>query len=427
MNDIQEQILAAARHHVTEFYTHKVKPEFVFHSLDHTEDVAEACSRMADHYSLKEEDRFVLMIAAWFHDTGYSQGSAAGHEEESVKIAAEFLTQHHVDDDTIQRVSSCIRATKMPQSPVSPIEKILCDADLFHLATEDFKARNQLLRQEQETLLGHKISKKDWRKNNIQFLENHKYFTDYGQELLEPKKQENLQSLLKNKKKKQEEPEEKEFFPYVSEASPFAATPTSDSKELKEQQKNTERGIQTMFRTTSNNHFELSSLADGKGNIMISVNSIILSIALTILLARLAFYPQYLAPTVMLIAVCLGSITFAILATRPSVNKGRFTEDDIRSKRTNLLFFGNFHRMQLDEYQWAMNEMLKDREYLYNSMIKDIYFLGVVLAKKYRFLRISYTIFMWGIILTVIVFALAAMGLFGGNSGGEAIMPKIDY
>jgi hypothetical protein len=179
-----------------------------------------------------------------------------------------------------------------------------------------------------------------------------------------------------------------------------------------------------MFRTTSSNHFELSSLADSKSNIMISVNSIIISVALTVLLARLAFYPQYIIPTVVLLIVCLSSIIFAILATRPSINKGRFTEEDIRNKKTNLLFFGNFHRMKLDEYQWAMNEMLKDREYLYDSMIKDIYYLGVVLAKKYKFLRISYTIFMYGIIAAVIAFAVAAIY---GNVGGSAVTPLIDY
>jgi hypothetical protein len=159
---------------------------------------------------------------------------------------------------------------------------------------------------------------------------------------------------------------------------------------------------------------------------MISVNSIIISVSLTVLLARLAFYPEYIIPTLILLLVCLSAIIFAILATRPSINKGRFTEEDIRHKRTNLLFFGNFHKMKLDEYQWAMNEMLKDREYLYNSMIKDIYFLGVVLARKYKYLRISYTIFMWGIIVAVIAFAIAAI-TSGLGSTAAASGNVIDY
>jgi hypothetical protein len=142
---------------------------------------------------------------------------------------------------------------------------------------------------------------------------------------------------------------------------------------------------------------------------MISVNAIIISVVLTVLVVRLPYYPEYALPTVVLMATCLGAMIFAILATRPSINSGVFNEEDIRAKKTNLLFFGNFHRMKLEEYEWGMNELLKDREYLYSSMVKDIYFLGVVLAKKYKLLRISYTIFMFGLILTVVAFVIAFM------------------
>jgi HD superfamily phosphodiesterase len=423
MNEKYEQLLSEARDHVTEVFHQKVKPHFVFHTLEHTEDVVEACSIMADHYHIDEEDRLVLLLAAWFHDTGYSRGEAAGHEEESIRIATEFLSDRDENDTIIQRVSSCIQATRMPQSPVSQVEKILCDSDLYHLATEDFKARSQLLRQEQEVLLGHKISKKDWKRNNIQFLENHKYFTSYGQEFLEPKKHENLEDLKGKKERKEDEKQaakEEEVFPFVYEPRPFEA------KDEKTQWKDTERGIQTMFRTTSQNHFELSALADSKSNIMISVNAIIISVVLTVLIARLPFYPQYMIPTIILLVVCLAAIIFAILATRPSVSSGKFTEEDIRNKKANLLFFGNFYGMGIEEYQWGMNEMLKDREYLYNSMIKDIYFLGVVLAKKYRYLRIAYTIFMWGLIIAVIAFAIAA--LYGQTiSMGTSSSGVIDY
>jgi hypothetical protein len=312
----------------------------------------------------------------------------------------------------------------MPQSPVSQIEKILCDADLYHLSTPDFKARNQLLKQEQETLLRRKISKKEWRQGNITFLETHRYFTTYGQEQLEPQKATNLRNLYNKKQKEEKEvPEEKvevSVYPY---ASTMAAI---DPAVAKAEQKNTERGIQTMFRTTSNNHFQLSSLADGKANIMISVNAIIISVVLTVLLVRIPYYKQYIIPTAMLAITCLSAMIFAILSTRPSVSSGRFTEEDIRSKRANLLFFGNFFRMQLEEYQWGMNEMLKDREYLYNSMIKDIYFLGVVLSRKYRYLRIAYTIFMYGLIFSVVAFAVAA--LYGAsNPNISTSAPLIDY
>ena len=85
---------------------------------------------------------------------------------------------------------------------------------------------------------------------------------------------------------------------------------------------------------------------------------------------------------------------------------GTFTKEDIADKKTNLLFFGNFHNMTLPDYDWGMNEMLVDKYYMYNSIVKDNYFLGVVLAKKYRFLRIAYNIFMYGLIIAMIAFAL---------------------
>ncbi len=416
MSETNEELLQAARNYVTEIFTYQVKPELVFHSLNHTEEVVEACSYMASHYELNEEDKLILMLAAWFHDTGYSGGESLMHEQKSIELASDFLGRRGVDEKIIHRVTSAIEATRMPQSPVNQLEKILCDGDLHHLATEDFKAKSQLLRLEREYMMGQDIPKKEWSKHNIEFLMNHKYFTSYGQEHLEPKKLQNLNSLQKQKKKKGKDEEEvvehEEAFPYIFED-------PSRNKDQKEEIKNAERGIQTMFRTTSTNHLELSSLADGKSNIMISVNAIIISVVLTILLVRLPYYPNYIIPTIVLMVTCLGAMIFSILATRPSVNVGRFSEDDIRAKRTNLLFFGNFHKMDLEAYEWGMNELLKDKEYLYNSMIKDIYFLGVVLAKKYRLLRISYTIFMWGLILSVIAFIVAFM--FGSGSSGTVI------
>lgn len=416
MNEAQEKILADARHHVTDIFKQKVRPEFVFHSLDHTEAVAEACSQMADYYQLSDEDRFVLMFSAWFHDTGYSAGKVEGHEEISAQIATEFLKQYNVDDTTQQRVSSCIRATHMPQSPISQTEKILCDADLLHLSTEDFKAMNQLLKQERENLLGQKISKKEWRKDNIKFLQEHKYFTEYGQQYLEPRKQENLIALTKKKDDKEDTKESASAFPYVSDVN------KQDEKNL---QKSAERGIQTMFRLTSSNHLRLSSMSDNKAHIMISVNSIIISIIISVLFGKLATNREYIIPACVLLAVCLGSMTFSILATRPSVSGGRFTEEDIRNKKTNLLFFGNFYKMELEDYQRAMNQMMKDGEYLYNSMIKDVYFLGIVLAKKYKYLRISYTIFMWGLIIAVVAFAVTAFIVAGHTT--TSTVPTIDY
>lgn len=170
-----------------------------------------------------------------------------------------------------------------------------------------------------------------------------------------------------------------------------------------------ERGIDTMFRTTLNNHNNLSGLVDNKANILLSVNAIIISVSLTTIIPKLdnPSNAHLIIPTLILIISSVIAITFAILATRPSVTKGSFTRTEVDEKKVNLLFFGNFYKMSFEDYNWAMNELMKDKEYLYNSMIKDLYHLGIVLEKKYSLLRIAYTVFMFGIILSVVAFLIA--------------------
>src|SRR5688572_7154859 len=164
-----------------------------------------------------------------------------------------------------------------------------------------------------------------------------------------------------------------------------------------------------MFRTTSQNHLMLSQMADTKANILITINSIILSVVVSVLVRKLEENPVLLVPTIMLVTVCLTTTVFAILSTRPNLSDGRFTRDDIKGKKINLLFFGNFHGMDVSEYEWSMKEMMKDADYLYGSLIKDIYYLGKVLGKKYKFLRLAYTIFMFGFVISILSFVVVMM------------------
>jgi hypothetical protein len=181
-----------------------------------------------------------------------------------------------------------------------------------------------------------------------------------------------------------------------------------DSKKKKKESK-TERGIETMFRTTLNNHNNLSSLVDNKANILLSVNAIIISVTLTTIIPKLdnPSNAHLVLPTLFLIVSSVIAMIFTILATRPSITQGSFTRKEVDEKKVNLLFFGNFYKMPYEDYNWAMNELMKDKDYLYNSMIKDLYHLGIVLERKYRLLRIAYTIFMFSIVISVIAFLLA--------------------
>ena len=169
-----------------------------------------------------------------------------------------------------------------------------------------------------------------------------------------------------------------------------------------------EKGTETLFRVTSGVSQRLSEQADNKANILISVNSIIMSILLSIVVARLDRYPHLTIPIMLFLGVNLFTITFSILATRPTVPKGVFNRQDVDSRKVNLLFFGNFYRMNFDDYSSGMLKVLGDKQYLYFSFIRNLYEHGVVLGRKYRKLKIAYNIFMYGIIVSVIAFVIAS-------------------
>jgi len=414
MQEYQLLVLQEAQALVTGMLQNKLSKNIKFHTLQHTQEVVAACQVLCDYLHVSEDDRFALYLAAWFHDTGYTSGNATGHEAVSLQIAEEFMNSKQVDGDTKEKVRRCINATKMPQTPESPLEQIICDADLFHLGTDTFDEKSKLLRQELNEFGDNDVSKKDWRKINIRFLERHEYFTAYGKQKLQPVKDRHLADLLEKEDKKPEnmKPEKKDKEKDKQKdkgKDPEAIAAAEELKKKREKEKEADRSIATVFRIMAQNHSALSQMADSKANILISVNSIILSLLIGALIDKLDTSPNLQIPMGVITLVCVLSIIFGILATRPNISSGTFSRDDIAHKRANLLFFGNFHGMSLQDYSWGMTEMLGDKEYMNNSMIKDNYFLGVVLAKKYKYLRIAYNIFMYGLILTVIAFAVSSL------------------
>ncbi|RZJ80557.1 MAG: phosphohydrolase, partial [Chryseobacterium sp.] len=111
----------------------------------------------------------------------------------------------------------------------------------------------------------------------------------------------------------------------------------------------------------------------------------------------------------LILTICVSTMIFSILATRPTLPSGRYTDMDLQEKKVNLLFFGNFYRMNLEEYSKGMRLVMDDRDFLYGTLVKDVYSQGVVLGRKYRLLRISYNIFMFGLVASTIAFVIASL------------------
>jgi predicted metal-dependent HD superfamily phosphohydrolase len=400
-----QNLLKQVNEYVLAYYKTHSDPRLVYHDKRHTENMVNRAIEIANHYQVNDRDYFVIVAACWFHDTGYMV-DINNHEEESAKLAVTYLNNIDVAEEDIADIKGCILATRMPQSPLSLLEKIICDADLFHLGTDDFFDTDKLLRKEMETLHNTEITKADWRVKSIAFLSAHYYHTDYCQVLLNSTKEKNIQ-ILKNKVAKDEGKAIAEKAAEVKpQPVPVTPPPVKKDKKVKDDAKLEEpkKGIETMFRISSANHQRLSDMADNKAHIMITVNSIILSAIISLVLRRLSENQFLIIPTFILLSISLLAITFSILATRPSIPEGLFTREDVDTKNVNLLFFGNFYKMSLEEYTYGMEKMMDDKDFLYGSLIKDVYAQGVVLGKKYRLLRIAYNIFMFGLITSVLAF-----------------------
>ncbi len=402
-------LLIKVETYVNLFYLENSIANYFYHNQIHTKEVLETTQKIGSHYQLNDRLFFIVCAAASFHDIGFIISKGELHEQKGAELADVFLRSIEMNEEDISSIKNCILATKMPQSPVLFEEKIVCDADLFNLGTTTFKEKNKLLKKEQEALWNIKIDGNVWRASTISMLESHHYHTDYCQNLLDKTKAENLTAI----KMKQEEKLTLFQLNTSSENGISEIPALVDSNvdiEKVPSVKKTKRpvkGIETMFRISASNNVRISVMADNKAHIMISVNSIIISVVLGLMLKNITEYQQLLIPTIILLVVNVTAISFALLATRPKIPDGLFTQEQVDNKSVNLLYFGSFYNMNFKEYDAGVKAMMADSEFLYGSLTKDIFWQGKTLGRKYRLLRISYTVFMYGLIASVSAFGVA--------------------
>lgn len=393
-------LLKKTEEHVVKLFNESNLAGNYYHNNSHTLEVVAAAEEIGRNSGLSESELNTVLIAAWFHDTGYIK-TADGHEELSAKFAENFLQKEGVNKSTVNEIVNCILATKVPQNPKNLLEKVICDADLYHLGSEEFFNRNEFLRIELEQGKGENFSETEWLENSIEFLSIHRFFTEYAEKKLGDQKRKNFLKLQKQLRKKLSKKQQAKF------KTEKLSVEKEKLKNKKEEISAAGRSIETMFRNVMRTHVEFSSMADSKANIMISVNTILLTAIIAILIRKLDTNQHLIIPTIIITIVSVVTLIFATLVTRPKITSGRFSKEDISNKRANLLFFGNFFNMDFKDFEWGMNQLIHDKEYLYSTMIKDFYYLGQVLGKKYKYLNYCYGIFIYGMIISMIAFTVA--------------------
>ena len=385
-----DKLLKELEVYVRKLFSEEIDEAYSFHNLEHTLEVVAATEDIAKGVGVSESDYYCLLIAAWFHDTGYVK-SIEDHEKHSVSIATAYLKDQMLPEGWLAIIIQCIMATKKSHEPETILEEVIRDADMHHLGTDVFLKRLLALRREWDALWNRRFSDREWWDMNVEFLGMHRYYTDYARKKYRAKKVMHME-MVENM------------------AKVHAADKVESKKSGKKKKKangGSERGVETMFRVTLRNHIQLSAIADNKSNIMLSINAIIISVVLAELVSKVDKHSYLLIPTTILLLTCVIAVVFATIATIPKITRGNLSVDDINNKKGNLMFFGNFYNMSLDDYTYGVKELMKDKDYLYSTMIRDLYFLGKVLNKKYKYLRFCYLVFVAGLLISVMSFVVS--------------------
>jgi predicted metal-dependent HD superfamily phosphohydrolase len=180
--------------YVRELFKAKLGNEVLYHTINHTIDVVNAVEVIGKAESISEDDLEILLIAAWFHDTGHFH-CCTGHEEQSNMYAREYLEKHFYPSEKIEKILDCIRSTKISQNPKNKLEEIICDADLLHLGEKNIKERGDLLREEFELRGIKKLSDIEWMNHSIAFFNQHRFFTEYAKKNYGLQKEKNLEIM----------------------------------------------------------------------------------------------------------------------------------------------------------------------------------------------------------------------------------------
>lgn len=394
-------IVKSAQEFVFNLLREKLKPEFVYHNYKHTLQTAKVCKELAGAYNLTSRDFEILQLAAIFHDTGYIE-TYQGHEEVSARIMKDFLKNDYPQED-INKIEELILSTKAGTKPSGTLQEILHDADYVNIGKKRFAERAELLRIEWERLLNKNVSDLEWAEEQLDFLISKSFVTEEAIVNYENVREENIRKQR----------EKIELLRVESEKLKVKLDRKVDDKPKKGA-----RGIETLYRSVYDYHINLSSIADNKANIMISINTIIISLVITLFGSGYTFSGQnefgslrFVIPMAVLLVTSLVAVVFAVLSSRPNVTSKEKYE--LSKKDSSILFFGNFAQLQLQEFVERIKELKERNDELYDSMTVDIYYLGSVLVKKYRLLSWSYNIFMGGLVLCAVGFVCIMLFSYG--------------
>jgi len=379
--EIVDQIWAESSTNILSYYSEKQSLRLL-----------KQLKKVVQQEDLKTEEVEILETAALFYSSGLTMKlEDKDFQVISAKLVEKYLFQSEKGKTFVQEVKRVILNAKTPNNK---LEQLFSDTLLVDFVSKNaLKNLNKLY--QDEFLLGWTdLSEKAWLSQESTHLKSVTFYSQYGQNKLKEKLENTLVLLQKSIKQTQK----KEDIILQMELGTNESELKALKKKLKSVEGRDDRAIQTLFRTTSKNHYTLGEMIDRKANIIISVTAIILSLVVSglISIGDQGEMNVHIIPLVSLTIACLPTIVFSILAIRPISR--HYQKEDTK----NVLFFGDFAKMNYDNYREEMYKIIDSGTDLYDSMIFDLYHFGKRLEEKYRWFKLALYCFMIGFIFSAL-------------------------
>jgi predicted metal-dependent HD superfamily phosphohydrolase len=359
----------------------------VFHNFGRTRALVDASREIAKGAKLDDADLPVLLVAAWFHDTGYALGPK-GNRKQSAEAARAFLAEQRQPQHLADEVAAAIEATDSP-SPDKLVQEVLHDALLIPIANKEYLAIAEQFRLELERRKGEVHSDVEWTQICIAFFDNHHFRTRYAQIECNAGRAANLVRLHKVLRKQ------------VGEAAEH------DAEEAKVT-KGVGKTVENLFDSISRNQVQLFKILDRRTSTMIQVNAIMITLVVGLLLRRVEDHRELLMPTLLLLTANLVTIFISIYSMRVGrAGLRRILGSDAPAHDENLLMFSNDTQWSLDEYKRRMERLATNWPALQQTLVEAMYFIRKLLIQRVKALRISYDVFIAGLVISVVAFAFA--------------------
>ncbi len=390
------EVVKQALAYSVNFFNEHHKPKLVFHNFQFCNSLCEQIRTIAHkEQGIQKTEVDYAQLAAIF----YTLGIASDRQKpirDAFSLWQAYASKNDIQPEGIRKVSESINSFYKQKSKQNHVERLLADGIYAQKYAHEDDTQLALFKMESISFEEDEISNLEWNTKQQSILQEINFNYPYSQLHFKPvTNQRLLEYTQKIKRNKRNAPDarahgEVRKFQNLEKRLPNDAT-------------------QTFFRANFRNHINLSAIADQKANIMISVNAIMISVLISVLSYRniTETNPMVIMPAVLFLVTGLTSLICAVLSTTPKVTKINKASMPLEEAQKNIVFFGNFVHLELEQYEEAVDAMFRDSELIYGNMVRDLYFLGKVLDQKYKYLSISYHVFMVGFVVTVLTFMAA--------------------